>query len=159
MLSKPPIDSDVFAKELLPALVDKWQQKCFCSSPGFLKVLSFDFQQYRCMPAELLDSELLWNAIVGEHFQRLGEWAYVDGEQQCDFRCPQCGLELRTRSEQYSINMWPAKSRPTDARALADVGLYVIGFRSFQGFPFKLIRDFRLAESCEEFVASITGRR
>jgi hypothetical protein len=112
----PQLSPEAYTAEVLPVLVKRWQRRCFCGSPGFLKLLSFDFQDYGNVPAALLDSEIAWGAIIGKHFTPAGGWAEVGEEQQRTFRCPQCGLELRTRSEQYSISMWTTSSRPTDAR-------------------------------------------
>jgi hypothetical protein len=157
MALNPQLTPQAFAADVLPGLVERWQRRCFCSSPGFLKLLSFDFRDCGNTPAELIDSEMAWDAIVGKRFVPVGDWSEVSGESQRTFRCPQCGSEMLTRSEQYSINMWPATSRPTDARVIAPTGLYLVGIRYLQGFDPKSVHDFRLAGSVDEYIASITG--
>ena len=151
------LSPQTFAADVLPMLIDCWQTRCFCSNPGFLKLLSFDFRNYSNTPAELFDSNMVWSAIVGKYFVPLGEWSEVDGEPRRIFRCPQCGLEMLSHSQDYSINMWPTISRPTDERIVASKGLYVVGIHYFQGFDPHKVTDFEFAESTEQFMAGITG--
>ena len=154
------ISSKAFAEEVIPALVQKWEQKCFCSNPGFLKLISFDFKNYSqnsqpIAPAELTDSQQLWSVLVGK-YQPLGDWTESDGQLHRMYNCPQCGLPLRSHSQQYSIHMWPCTTLPTDARPLTATGLYVVGYHAFAGkFHPNWIPDFRPAKSVEEFINSI----
>lgn len=157
MQPKPPISPEVFRADVLPILVELWSRQCFCRSPGFLKLLSFDFHDYGHVPAELIDSELIWSAIVGKHFMPVADWSEVHGEQHRHFRCPQCGAMWLTRSEQYSINMWPITAKPTQSGEIAATGLYLLGMRYFEGFAAAAVSDFRLAESIDEYVASVSG--
>jgi hypothetical protein len=156
MWPNPPISPDVFAADVLPLVVEHWSRRCLCGNPGFLKLLSFDFLNYGHTPAELIDAELIWGAIVNKQFVPRGDWSSSKSARPCrTFRCPQCGLELVSESEQYSINMWPTTSRATDNRYLAPKGYYIVGIRSVGDFDFQSVRDFALAESVPSFLANI----
>jgi hypothetical protein len=155
--SMPQLSPQAFAADVLPLLTDCWKRRCFCINPGFLKLLSFDFRDYSNTPAELLDSNMVWSEIIGKHFEPAREWSEVDGEPRRVFRCPQCGLEMLSRSQDYSINMWPTISRPVDERTVAVKGLYIVGIHYIQGFDPHKVGDFELAESTEQFTASVTG--
>jgi hypothetical protein len=48
----------MFAADVLPLVVEGWRRRCFCSHPGFLKLLSFDFRNYGHTPAELVDAQM-----------------------------------------------------------------------------------------------------
>jgi len=70
MRPNPQQSPETFAADVVPVLVERWRRRCFCGSPGFLKVLSFDFRDYGNVPAQLVDSAMLWGAIVGKHLDR-----------------------------------------------------------------------------------------
>jgi len=152
-----------FSELVMPILEEKWLERCFCRNPGFLKLLSFDFEDYRSpagriAPVELLDSELIWSSIVGKRFLPRGEWSRVADREERVFQCPQCKSELRARSEQYSINMWPTSTRPVDDRLVSKVGVYIVGFHFFTGkFDPLWITDFRMAKGVDHFIDYITS--
>lgn len=162
-LAQPPLSPEDFRKDVVPVLLDRWLAKCFCKNPGFLKLLAFDFADYKradrmIAPVELIDSEMLWSTIVAAKFEPQGDWLRDGGGSRRIYRCPQCGLTLATRSEQYSINMWPTTTRPKDDRALAAIGLYLVGYHGFGGkFDPAWILDFRPALSIDQFVDSVTS--
>jgi hypothetical protein len=48
---------DEFQHRVLPALLAAWESACFCRCPDFLKLLSFNFEDYKIDPVALADSE------------------------------------------------------------------------------------------------------
>jgi len=156
MRPNSPITPNVFSSDVLPWVVESWSRECLCANPGFLKLLSFDFLDYGQTPAALVDSELIWGAIVGKHFISQGEWlAGTSNRPRRTFQCPQCGLKLVCESEQYSVNMWHTTSRPMLQRELASNGCYLVGIQSFKDFDYQSLTDFALAATVPDFLASI----
>lgn len=137
-----------YEREILPELVARWEQRCFCASPAFLKLLSFDFRDYRIAPVALIDTEILVTGLLCRRFREDGRWR----------RCPQCDRRFAVTFEDFSIRMSACRvelesSVPT-ARSAARAGALV----RFAGHDEELsrIRDFVVAADVESYVEAIT---
>lgn len=61
---------DEFQKRILPPIFSAWEERCFCRNHSFLKLVSFDFEDYGIGPLALMDSEIVIQAIIGRRFLR-----------------------------------------------------------------------------------------
>ena len=67
---------DEFHHSILPTILTAWERGCFCHSPGFLKLVSFNFEDYGIGPMAVVDSEILIAEIIGRRFVREGQLTY-----------------------------------------------------------------------------------
>jgi len=147
---------DEFRSHALPQILTAWQEGCFCASPGFRKLLSFDFQNYEIGPVGLADSEILIDSIIRKEFKSLSESGTF--ETTTIYECPNCGTTCTECYADYSINMYRSTVTFDGDPAPAGEGLYLVGFYGFNREEFARIIDFRRTESVEEFVRFVTGR-
>jgi hypothetical protein len=158
---KPPITSKQYHEQVVPEIVRRWEQHCFCKNPHFLKLISFNFENYKIAPMRLTDSDQIISALVLKRFDEVIGWSQTkrgsDDQQRTD-RCPQCGITFITRYDQYSINMDRKYSIPEVPLETAAVGQYVAGFFYWakQEEDLQKIADFKLAESVDAFVHLLT---
>jgi hypothetical protein len=154
MHPKPLIPPQEFNARVVPELLRRYDAHCFCRNPNFLKLVSFNFQDYGIGPVQLYDTEIVVEQVARKRFESVKRW---DGGEQID-RCTQCGTEFRTRWDQYSINMDRSVMWPVEKLPVAKTGLYVTGFRYFSQYENELakIRDFEVAKSVDAFVDALT---
>jgi hypothetical protein len=157
----PPISSKLYWEEVVPVLVRRWEQHCFCQNPHFLKLISFNFESYKIAPMRLIDSDHVISQIVLKRFEPVNGWSETKKgslETQRTDRCPQCGTTFVTRYEQYSINMDRAYTMPEVPLETAAIGQYVAGYFYWanQQDDLQKITDFKLAESIEKFLELLT---
>jgi hypothetical protein len=141
----------------VPELLRRWENRCFCRNGQFLKLISFNFENYGRSPMALMDTELVIVSLVIGRFERVQDWDA--GGERAD-RCPKCGEVFLTRYEQYSINMERQTSRPRNALPMAAaIGQYCVGFSYFahSEHGLKKITDYRLVSSVEAFIDGITN--
>jgi hypothetical protein len=155
----PPITTDVFNERVVPEILRRWDAHCYCRNANFLKLLSFNFQDYTRVPIALIDTELVISNLIFKRFEPVSGWKDSEGGADRVDRCPQCARLFRTRYDQYSINMDRHTTHPDQPLPAAAIGRYVAGFLYLSGHEAELQRltDFQLAQSVEEFVDSITG--
>lgn len=147
-----------FRKTVLPRVVAAWDDRCFCASPGFQKLLSFDFRDYGVVPTGLADSEILIDAIIRERFTRRGEPQSHQGESRQAYVCPQCQATCTELYAEFSISMYQSTVIfHNDPKAAAE-GLYLVGFYGFKEDAFGKITDYRRASTVEAFMQELTGR-
>src|SRR3954464_3600009 len=104
-----------FAADVLPVIKASWQSHCLCSNPGFRKLLSFNFQDYRDRPSTLvdragpmalMDSEIVGHHIIVSTFARAAcPPNSPDQDKVRIYTCPRCETRCQQTWEQYSINM------------------------------------------------------
>ena len=155
MHPKPLIPPQEFAARVVPELLRRYDAHCFCRNPNFLKLVSFNFQNYGIAPVQLYDTELMIEQVARKRFEPVKPW---NGGEQID-RCRQCRTEFATHWDQYSIAMDRTTMSPVGKLPQAKTGLYVTGFRYFAKEEHELakITDFEVAESVDAFVDAITG--
>ena len=155
MHPKPLIPPQEFVARVVPELVRRYDAHCFCRNPNFLKLVSFNFQDYAIGPVQLYDTEIMIEQVARKRFESVKKW---DGGEQID-RCRQCGTQFRTHWDQYSINMDRTVMLAVEKPPIAATGLYVTGFRYFAKDEHELakITDFAVAESVDAFVEAITA--
>lgn len=156
MHPKPLISPQEFAARVVPEMLRRYDAHCFCKNPNFLKLVAFNFQDYGIVgPVQLYDTELVIASVALQRFAPVQRW---NGGEQID-RCKQCGMQFRTRWDQYSIAMDRTVMWPVEKLPVAKMGLYVTGFRYFAQEEHELakITDFAVATSVDAFVDAITG--
>ena len=157
---KSLITSKQFLDEIVPELMRRWEVHCFCKNPHFLKLVSFNFEDYDIAPAFLADTQLVIHHVALRYLTPTSEWTSSPGttDQKRTFCCPQCRTNFEVRSADYSINMDRTVMTPAIPLKKADVGQYVIGYVFFVGQEKGLdrITDFKLAESIEKFLEELT---
>ncbi|HPF41454.1 MAG TPA: hypothetical protein P5081_22125 [Phycisphaerae bacterium] len=148
-----------FRQRTFRTLANAWKQGCFCDSPGFQKLMSFDFQKYGTNPVGLADTEILIDEIIRNRFKKEG------GDKAPDpaagwptYTCPQCGATCDVGWQDYSISMNCSTVKFHGRRKRAKVGLYVIGFYGFSKKSFEKIRDFKRASSAKAYLKHVAGR-
>jgi hypothetical protein len=156
---KQLITSEEFEKHVTPELLRRWEIHCYCRNQKFLKLISFDFHNYKAAPIALIDAELIINGIIFKRFEPVRGWITSEGGADRLDRCPQCGEIFKSRYDQYSINMDRTTTRPCSSLPVAQVGDYVAGFYYFTKYEDELQRiiDFQVANSVAEFIDSITN--
>ena len=154
MHPKPLIPPQEFNARVVPELLRRYDAHCFCKNANFIKLVSFNFQDYGIGPVQLYDTELVIDQVARKRFESVKKW---DGGEQID-RCKQCGTQFRTHWDQYSINMDRSVMLPVEKLPMAETGLYVTGFRYFAKDEHELakITDFEVAKSVEAFAEAIT---
>lgn len=156
----PPMTPDEFRQRVLPTVVAAWELACFCRSPGFLKLLSFNFEDYGVGPVGLADSEILIHEIVRGQFTREGEPTSDGmGTTQQAYRCPKCGACGTETYAEYSISMYRSFVLFDNAPKMSSTGLYLVGFYGFEQAEFSKIHDFHQARDEDEFVTTLIGSR
>jgi hypothetical protein len=139
-------------------MLTAWESGCFCRSPGFLKLLSFNFEDYKIGPVGLADSEILIHEIIRGRFTRDGEPSSDGmGTTQQSYLCPNCGARCRETYAEYSISMYRSFVLFENAPEMAATGVHLVGFYGFQQSDFAKIHDFRPAADDAEFITAITG--
>ncbi|MCA9254324.1 MAG: hypothetical protein KDA33_01745 [Phycisphaerales bacterium] len=148
-----------FRQRTFRTLVRAWNQQCFCDSPGFQKLMSFDFHKYGTNPVGLADTEILIDEIIRERFEKQGADTGPDPAGAWPtYRCPQCGATCDLGWQDYSISMNCSTVKFHGRRKRARVGLYVIGFYGFKRSSFEPIKDFRRASSAKAYLKHVAGR-
>jgi len=146
-----------FQSDILPVIVHRWQQSCFCRNPQFCKLLSFNFEDYTRTPAALLDAESLIDHLIRKHFKSPDGPISTDGRIIQIWQCPQCDSAFRESYAEYSIAMSRAFLRPLNPeQQLAPTGHYLLGFHAFRDFSPAQVHDFRPATSIESFLDALT---
>ena len=147
---------DEFQKRIVPTIIAAWERGCFCRSPGFRKLVSFNFEDYGIGPVALADSEILIQEIIRGRFTRDGE-ANSDGMGTSSqvYRCPKCGARCTETYAEYSVSMFRSFVIFETVPEKAASGIYLVGFRGFKQADFAKIRDFRLTSDEDEFLASL----
>ena len=146
---------DEFQKRILPPIFSAWEERCFCRNHSFLKLVSFDFEDYGIGPLALMDSEIVIQAIIGRRFLREGTPSYKQGSSAQVYCCPKCGARCRLTYEDYSISMWRSFVLFEAAPEKAASGLYLVGFHGFTVANVPRIHDFRQASDEAEFLSTL----
>jgi len=144
-----------FVHELLPKIVAAWETRCFCSSPGFRKLLAFNFCDYHSHPMTLVDSELIGHHLVRSRFPRTQEVRHSAGEIFQEYQCPQCKTRCLESYNEYSISMYRSYYEFAGTVTRADVGLYLVGIRAFSKHDFDAVTDYREAASKQEYFQTL----
>lgn len=147
---------DEFHEHVLPQVVNKWDEHCFCANPSFRKLLSFNFRDYDIGPTALIDSEMLIDAIIRQRFTKKDEPTSHQGEITLVCNCPQCEAICTELYAEFSISMHQSSVTYTDGPALAKYGLYLVGFRGFDINEMRSIPDFQQASTPDEFIRHLT---
>jgi hypothetical protein len=155
---EPARDAEVedFKTRVLPQVVAAWERSCFCRSPGFLKLMSFDSRDYGHSAQVLYDVELIGEEIIYRKFTMVSDWGQDSNAPDVSVvACPKCGTRCARTTEQYTMGFWCSWFRFDTGVAKADVGLYLTGFYWLgKGVP---IPDYRRAVSIQDFMKAITG--
>ena len=146
-----------FSTQVMPQIVAAWERSCFCQSPGFLKLMSFDFRSYGSGPRVLYDVDLIGAQIIDRRFVKVSEWQDVprSAGQVSVVACPQCRTKCSRALEQYNAFFWCPWYRFDTAVKMADVALYLTGFY-WLGESYAT-PDFQQAASVEQFLRALTG--
>jgi hypothetical protein len=125
---------EVFTAEVLPLVVQAWERRCFCSAPGFQKLMSFDFSRYGSTPVALYDLEAIGTELIEKRFKKLSEPTRDprSGKNRHSRECPQCATRCDVVWEQYSINFDCTYYEWNLPRPVVP-GTYLVGFYGFQG--------------------------
>ena len=145
-----------FSATVLPRIRDSWVKRCLCESPGFWKLLSYDFRDHQSGPQALEDSEIVGYEIVRKQFKMLAKEDSGVEDDVTSYQCPQCGVRCTSHWEQFSINFDRMYYRVSPGQEVADIGLYLVGFWGFP--PIQPPPDFRLAENVDQFLAYLLDR-
>ena len=148
---------DEFHETVVPEVIAAWQQHCFCASPGFQKLLSFDFRDYGIGPVALADAEILIDVIIRQRFARVGEAISGPGETIQDQICPKCQRRCTVRYDEFSINMARATVVFANPLTRATNGKYLVGFYGFKQDDFAKVHDFQKVATCQEFLRELKG--
>ena len=97
---------DEFRDRVLPRIVTAWDAHCLCQSPGFRKLLSFNFRDYGRRTIGLADAEILIQEIIRRTFIRQGEPTSDQGELAQVYLCPQCGGSCTELYAEFSVSMY-----------------------------------------------------
>ncbi len=151
-----------FHEHVLPELLSRWERQCFCSAPGFRKLISFNFREYGDLsPLALADAEIVIQALICERFIRIENSSPQENEQTSErvqeFECPQCQARCTATFEQFNIHMERSFVTFADLRPAADEGLYLVGFFGFRADEHEKIHDFRHTMSVQEFIQAVAG--
>ena len=146
-----------YCTDVVSELQPRWQQRCFCESAQFCKLLSYDFRDYGHDTSCLLDAEILIDAIIYKLFTPVDEGVEIQSRQVRGFQCPQCAAHFRVEQEQYGVAMWCSFARRVDRPMPKMVGQYLWGFKGFVGFDASKISDFSRASSLTTFLDGIIG--
>ncbi len=160
------ISLEEYRRRVIPELLKRWEVGCYCSNQQFLKLISFNFENYRVnaekriAPVALLDVEILLKSLIFDKFESIRPWQNSEGGADRTDRCPQCAQEFSSRYDQFSINMDRTTAHPLNRLQAASKGIYVVGFQYFTKAAEELdeITDFSLASSVDEFIFRITSR-
>jgi hypothetical protein len=149
--------TDSFSTQVMPQIVAAWERSCLCRSPGFLKLMSFDFRNYGHSPRALYDVERIGYEIIERRFVAVSNWVDVGhgGAQKSVRSCPQCGTRCTRTWEQFNIHFDCTCFNFDGSAVLAEMGLYLVGFY-WLGEPCAT-PDFRQAASVEEFFAALAS--
>lgn len=152
-----------FAKKIVPK-ISVATNKCLCTSKGFRKLLSFNFENYRRLlpvtriaPTALADAEILIQKLIREGFVRVGSPKSAQGGTRQEYRCPRCGIGCIEIYTEYSINMARSFVLFNDDVPLLSKGYFLVGFYGFEEKDFKRINDFERAKNVDEFIDWITA--
>jgi hypothetical protein len=146
-----------FSTQVMPQIVAAWERSCLCSSPGFVKLMSFDFRKYGRSPKALYDVEQIGYEIIERRFDTVSKWSRVpnSGAQECVRACPQCGTRCTVTSEQFNIRFDCTCFHFENDVVMAEVGLYLVGF-TWLGEATET-PDFRRAGDVQQFIEALTG--
>ena len=148
---------DEFRHRVLPTVLASWERGCFCRTPGFLKLVSFKFEDYGVAPMAVVDSEILIAEIIGKRFPREGQLTYGVAERVQAYRCPQCNARCQATYEDYSISMYRSFVLFENAPEKASTGIYLVGLYGPNLVAFPKVHDFRLAVDEAEFLSALIG--
>ncbi len=144
-----------YNEQVLPSILEEWEKKCFCSSPGFQKIVSFNFRDYGIGPAGCADTEILIHTIIREKFTKEGDVA-GEYETRQKYRCPQCGALCTEEYADFNINMYRSFAF-YEISNKGDEGLYMTGFYGFDMSEVSQIHDFSQTEDIEEYLEYLKG--
>lgn len=147
---------DEFHEQVIPQVVKKWDEHCFCANSGFRKLLSFNFRDYHICPTALIDSEMLIDAIIRQRFTKCNEPQSHQGEITQAWICPQCNARCSELYAEFSISMYQSSVTFADGPSLTNSGLYLVGFRGFDINEMRSIADFQQAANPIEFIRQLT---
>lgn len=146
-------------REVFPELIRAWKRRCFCASPGFQKLISFDFRDYDIIgPVGLADTEILIDEIIRERFTKAKRHQSRTSDEWPDYICPQCGAKCSVGWEDFSISMNRSVAQFDGDFPQSETGLYLVGFYGFDRSEFARIKDFRQTVDAEEYRRFITGQ-
>ena len=146
---------DEYNKDVLHRVYREWKKKCFCSSPGFQKILAFNFEDYRIGPTGCADTEILIDKIIRFKFIKTG---LPDGEFETrqKYKCPQCGAICTEEYADYNIHMYRSFAVYENPDQ-APEGLFLVGFYGFDMSEVEKINDFRQTEDVDEYISCLKG--
>lgn len=139
-----------FRQHILPKVLERWAQHCFCSNAGFVRMVSLDLG-----PTALADAQILIDELIRERFVQDGPLEYRNSESIQQYRCPQCGSRCRVHWEQFSIHMdrsyieWLSLPEPVGAKSF-----YLLGFYGYS-LP-RRIDGFQKVDSPDEFIEELS---
>jgi hypothetical protein len=148
-----PVD---FATQVMPQIVAAWERSCLCRSPGFLKLMSFDFRKYGSSPTALYDVEAIGGEIIQKRFVKVRDWQDVpNSAAHVSVRaCPQCGTLCTLTGEQFNIHFDCSCFQFDSDAGMADIGLYLVGF--YWLGERNAFADFERAATVEQFLVALT---
>ena len=101
-----------FTNQVLPNLKESVQEGCLCSSDGFRKVVSFNFEDYRFLnlgpeiaPTGLADSEILIQEFIRTRYISERSKSPSPSVTIQVFQCPVCRSKCIETYSEYSISM------------------------------------------------------
>lgn len=144
--------SEKFIGEILPVILASWGAHCFCVSPGFRKLLSFNFEDYGTSVMQLVDAELVGYHVVKANFDPVGGMWKRNGDTIQLYRCKRCSARCEQIYADYSLVAYRSYYRFLDEAKPAAVGVYLIGMQGFSIEDYKKVHDFREAASVSEFL-------
>ncbi|MCB9854099.1 MAG: hypothetical protein H6818_00315 [Phycisphaerales bacterium] len=148
-----------FRQALLPDLLEAWQRECFCASPGFRKLVSFNFEDYGIGPVGLADSQILGLEIIQNRFLKIDNAAATSPAQSRLFECPKCRARCTETYEDYNIWMYRTYFTFVNDGPIAQTGLYLVGYYGFSRSDFEKIADYQPAASAEVFLQQMSLNR
>ncbi|MBN2716542.1 MAG: hypothetical protein JXX14_11865 [Deltaproteobacteria bacterium] len=137
-----------YVQMVMPRLREKWDARCFCESPQFRKLVSFNFENYPFLsPLALADAEILISAFIRQRFHPDGAAVNKGMDVFQRYICPQCGAGMTTCFTEFSISMNRTYvSFDSVASQVAPVGYYLIGVSGFDVQQFSDVPDFLPAQ-------------
>lgn len=155
----PLVDGKTYYETVLPELLRRWETRCFCANPQFLKLASFDFRDYGISPTTLVDTEALVSQIVLKRFAAQGPWTKQSDGGHRHFCCPHCGRDFDVWSEEYSIAMSVISAKPIEPIVRADIGRYATSYRYFAGLEREIafVTDYRPADSVQKYLDDLSA--
>ena len=142
---------DQFRNDIVAAV----KKDCRCATPGFQKIISFNFEDYGIAPTLLWDSEILIHEIIRSDFEALDEGIQRQGDSKRRYRCGVCGRTCTETYTEFSINMYRSFVL-FDEDLRASTAEFVLGFRGFDVNDFDRITDFSRADNLDSYLSQLT---